>query len=68
MADRVSSRAPAGRDVVTGSGRNLLLRRMLGLGRVLETADAGFFMSQRNRRLPHEKILCFRAEKPRIMR
>ena len=64
MADRVSSRAPAGRDVVTGSGRNLLLRRMLGLGRVLETADAGFFMSQRN----HEKMLCFRAEKPRIVR
>ena len=51
-------------DVVTGSGRNLLLRRMLGPGRVLEAADAGFFMSQRN----HEKMLCFRAEKPRIVR
>ena len=55
-------------DVVTGYGRNLLLRRMLGPGRVLEAADAGFFMSQRNRRLPHEKMLCSRAEKPRIMR
>ena len=55
-------------DVVTGSGRNLLLRRMLGPGRVLEAADAGLFMSQRNRRLPHEKMLCFRAEMPRIVR